>query len=69
MTIADEIIALDEQRKALADNILAKGVSAAQTETLTQLVPKVLQIDGGGGSFNLFGLINMGALVKTDIII
>lgn len=51
MTIANEIIKLDTQRKALADNLVIKSVVASQSETLSELVPKVLQVpqEGGGG--------------------
>lgn len=47
------LLALDEQRKNLAVNLSQKGVAASNTEGLEVLVPKVLNIAGGGGSDNL----------------
>ena len=51
------LLALDEQRKNLAANLSQKGVAASNTEGLSALVPKVLDISGGssggGGSDNL----------------
>lgn len=49
-TTADYLNDLIAQKKALADNLNTKGVSASQNETLNTLVPKVLQISGGGDS-------------------
>lgn len=42
------LLALDEQRKNLAANLSQKGVAAQNTEGLQTLVPKVLDISGGG---------------------
>ena len=50
VSLADALIGLDNQRKALAVNLVAKGVTASDTETLDQLVPKVLVIPQEGGS-------------------
>ena len=47
MSIATALAALDAQRDSLATNLTTKGVTAANTETLSQLVPKVLDITGG----------------------
>jgi len=44
MSIANYLTALDEQRDALARNLVTMGVSASETEKLNTLVPKVLQI-------------------------
>ncbi len=44
MSIANYLTALDEQRDALARNLVAMGVSASETEKLNTLVSKVLQI-------------------------
>lgn len=52
MTIANEIIKLDTQRKALADNLVVKSVLANQSETLSELVPKVLQVPQEGGGLD-----------------
>lgn len=49
MTIANELEKLDIQRKALADNLVVKSVEASQSETLSELVPKVLQVPQEGG--------------------
>ena len=44
MSIAKYLTALDEQRAALARNLVTMGVQASETEKLNTLVPKVLQI-------------------------
>lgn len=43
------LLALDEQRQNLAANLSQKGVAASSNEGLQTLVPKVLDISGGGG--------------------
>lgn len=43
-TTADYLNDLVAQKNALADNLITKGVSASQSETLNTLVPKVLEI-------------------------
>lgn len=50
VTIAQALDALDAQRAALATNLTTMGVTAAASESFAELVPKVLLIDGGGGS-------------------
>lgn len=52
MAIADYLTRLDSLRDQLADNLVEKGVSATQDESLTELIPKVLEITQGGGSGN-----------------
>ena len=47
-TTADYLNKLVEQKNALADNLVTKGVTATRSETLETLVPKVLDISGGG---------------------
>lgn len=42
------LLALDEQRQNLAANLSQKGVAASSNEGLQTLVPKVLDISGGG---------------------
>ena len=49
MSIASKIEILDELRKELARNINTMGVSTTETEGFNELVPKVLQIESGGG--------------------
>ena len=44
MSIGNYLTALDEQRDALARNLVTMGVQASETEKLNTLVPKVLQI-------------------------
>lgn len=44
MSIANYLTALDEQRDALARNLVTMGVQASENEKLNTLVPKVLQI-------------------------
>ena len=46
-TIAEQLLALDAQRDALAANLTAMGVSATSDEKLNTLVPKVLNIPAG----------------------
>ena len=50
MSIADYLTALNNQRGALADNLNSMGVTAQRSEKLNTLVPKVLQIAGGGSA-------------------
>ena len=47
-TTAEYLNKLVEQKNALADNLATKGVTATHDETLETLVPKVLEISGGG---------------------
>lgn len=49
MAIADYLSRLEELRKTLAENIGMKGVKTEEKESLSSLVPKVLQIDSGKG--------------------
>ena len=44
MSIGNYLTALDEQRDALARNLVTMGVQASESEKLNTLVPKVLQI-------------------------
>ena len=55
MNIAEELGKLNTQRENLATNLTAKGVTVSSSETLAQLVPKVLDITSGegGGSCTL----------------
>lgn len=46
-TTAEYLNKLVEQKNTLADNLVAKGVSATHDETLETLVPKVLTISSG----------------------
>ena len=61
MSIATAIVALETQRDNLAANLVLKGVSATETETLSSLVPKVLSIKTGGSSGIMSCLINARA--------
>ena len=49
-TTAEYLNKLVTQKNTLADNLVTKGVTATHDETLETLVPKVLDISGGGGS-------------------
>ena len=51
-TTADYLNKLVTQKNTLADNLVAKGVSATHDETLETLVPKVLNISGGSANAN-----------------
>ena len=46
MAIADQLDRLNVLRQTLADTLTTKGVTAASTEGLETLVPKVAEIDG-----------------------
>lgn len=48
-TTADYLNKLVTQKNALTDNLVTKGVAATYDEALETLVPKVLEISGGGG--------------------
>ena len=48
--VSNYLSALQNQRADLADNITEKGVEASESEKLDTLVPKVLDISGGGDS-------------------
>lgn len=47
-TTAEYLNKLVEQKNALADNLMTKGVTATHDETLETLVPKVLDISSSG---------------------
>ena len=49
-TTADYLNKLITQKNTLADNLVTKGVEATHDETFETLVPKVLDINGGGVS-------------------
>lgn len=66
-TTADYLNKLVEQKNALADNLVTKGVEATHDETLETLVPKVLSISSGGGSGGGLQL-DENALFTGDII-
>lgn len=53
-TIADYLNKLITQKNTLADNLVTKGVTATHDETLETLVPKVLDISGGGGRNGIY---------------
>ena len=48
-TISDQLTSLIVQKNNLVDNLNSKGVTATRSEKLNTLVPKVLQINSGGG--------------------
>ena len=54
MSIAKYLTALDEQRDALARNLVTMGVQASESEKLNTLVPKVLQIPQTKPDITLF---------------
>lgn len=53
-TTADYLNKLVTQKNTLADNLVTKGVTATHDETLETLVPKVLEISGGGGGNGIY---------------
>ena len=56
-TTADYLNKLIEQKNSLADKLVTKGIEATHDETLETLVPKVLDISGGGTSIAFVGTI------------
>lgn len=53
-TTADYLTQLQADKQTLVNNLIAKGVNATNEETFTSLVPKVTEIQsGGGGSFEI----------------
>ena len=53
-TISQQLTELVNQKNALAENLVTKGVTASSSETLNTLVPKVLDIQTGGGTVTQF---------------
>ena len=51
-TVQEYITSLNTDKQTLVNNLTTKGVSASNEETFTTLVPKVLDIDSGGGDPN-----------------
>lgn len=64
-TTADYLNKLVEQKNTLADNLVTKGVTATHSETLETLVPKVLDISGGGGETT--GYISDGLICFSEM--
>lgn len=64
-TTAEYLNKLVTQKNTLADNLVTKGVSATHDETLETLVPKVLEISGGGGSGMQY---DENALLTGDVV-
>ncbi|MBQ5900225.1 MAG: InlB B-repeat-containing protein [Clostridia bacterium] len=50
---AEYLTQLISDRDDLADNLVTMGVQATHSETITELVPKVLDIAGGGGGVEI----------------
>ena len=53
-SMTDYLNKLVTQKNTLADNLVTKGVTATHDETLESLVPKVLDISGGGGGNGIY---------------
>ena len=68
-TTADYLNKLVVQKNALADNLTTKGVIATHDETLETLVPKVLDISGGGTSGNGIHPIGEDGRPTGDVIV
>jgi hypothetical protein len=58
-TTADYLNELIEQKNDLAIRLIEKGVEASTSETLETLIPKVSDIESGGGEVNQDALYNM----------
>ena len=68
-TTAEYLNKLVTQKNTLADNLVTKGVSATHDETLETLVPKVLDISGGGGGGNGIYPIDEHGFPTGDVVI
>ena len=66
MAVADKLNELVIQRNNLADNLNTMGVSAAQDETFTSLVPKVLDIETGITPTGTIDITENGTYDVTD---
>lgn len=66
MAIADYLTQLASDRDDLADNLVTMGVQASHSETITELVPKVLDIAGGGIEITDITLNADGTYTVTD---
>ena len=64
-TTAEYLNKLVTQKNTLADNLVTKGVVATHDETLETLVPKVLNISGGGGETT--GYISDGLILFSEL--
>ena len=51
-TIADQLTQLQNDKQTLVNNLVAKGIEATSDETFTTLVPKVNDIQTGGGNID-----------------
>ena len=68
-TTADYLNQLRTDKQALVDNLNTQGVPASSNETFTTLVPKVLDIVGGGtdtGAYKVSSVEEMNALTDMD---
>ena len=64
-SMTDYLNKLVSQKNTLADNLVTKGVTASHDETLETLVPKVLNISGGGGETT--GYISDGLICFSEM--
>lgn len=51
-TIADQLTQLQNDKQTLVNNLVAKGIEATSDETFTTLVPKINDIQTGGGNID-----------------
>ena len=65
-TISQQLTELVNQKNALADNLVTKGVEASQSETFNTLVPKVLDISSGGNNNKMSQLID-GSITELTV--
>ena len=57
-TIADQLTQLQNDKQTLVNNLVAKGIEATSDETFTTLVPKVNDIQTGGGNIDEYSNTN-----------
>jgi hypothetical protein len=63
----DELVVAQGFTNDLAANLTTQGVAASNTEGLDTLVPKVLQIDGGGGVAYDYERVNVAPTIALKL--
>lgn len=66
-TTIDYINSLKQDKTNLVNNLVEKGVEATEDETFTELVPKVLNIESGGGDLSEYFGDTINATGTSDI--
>jgi sulfur carrier protein ThiS len=64
-TVEAALTQLGIDKSDLVAILNAKGVTASDTETFTELVPKVLDISGGGGAYDGVAVIPIQSIAEA----